>query len=271
MGFHCTAPASPLDTLIEKIWDWDMPAPGHYYERVLPLPGAALIINLHEDETRVYADDGTRQCMRSAGAVLGGPMRCSQIIDTAEQIRVMGVVFRPGGAYAFTGEDLAAMAGRDIDLHDLFGATADRLRQRLLETPTPAHRLELLEEWLRRRLRAPAPNPAIAHAIAALNRVPQVTHIPHVARAVGMSDSRFTTLFRRQVGMNPKHYARLMRFRAVIAHAHYRDAVDWSAVAADCGYCDQAHLSHEFRNFAGLTPSAFMASRGPHINHLPLD
>ena len=271
MGFHCSIPAPPLDALIEKIWDWDMPAPAHRYERVLPLPGAALIINLHEDETRVYADDATRRCTRSAAAVLGGPMLRSQIIDTAEQIRVMGVVFHPGGVHAFTAEDLAAMAGRDVDLHDLFGAAADRLRQRLLETPAPARRLELLEGWLRERLRVTAMSPAIGHAIAALNRVPQVTRIPLITRAIGLSDRRFTTAFRRQVGMNPKHYARLMRFRAVVAHAHYQPLVNWSAVAADCGYSDQAHLSHEFRSFAGVTPSAFMASRGPYINHLPLD
>jgi AraC-like DNA-binding protein len=271
MGFLCSIPAAPLDALIEKIWDWDMPAPAHRYERVLPLPGAALIINLHEDETRVYADDATRQCTRSAAAVLGGPMLRSQIIDTAEQIRVMGVVFRPGGVYAFTAEDLTGMAGRDVDLHDLFGVSADRLRERLLDTPAPAQRLALLERWLRQRLRMPAIDPAISHAIGALNRVPQVTCIPRIAQAIGMSDRRFTVQFGRQVGMKPKHYARLMRFRTVISHAHYQPAVNWSAVAADCGYADQAHLSHEFRSFAGMTPSAFMASRGPHINHLPLD
>jgi AraC-like DNA-binding protein len=271
MGFHCSIPASPLDALIEKIWDWDMPAPAHRYERVLPLPGAALIINLHEDETRVYADDATRHCTRSAAAVLGGPMLHSQIIDTAEQIRVMGVVFRPGGVHAFTAENLTGMAGRDVDLHDLFGVTVDRLRQRLLETQAPAQRLGLLEGWLRRRLRIPVMDPAISHAIDALSRVPQITGIPLIARAIGMSDRRFTLQFSRQVGMKPKHYARLMRFRAVIGHAHYQPAVNWSAVAADCGYSDQAHLSHEFRSFAGVTPSAFMASRGLHINHLPLD
>ncbi|MFZ0871658.1 MAG: helix-turn-helix domain-containing protein [Rhodanobacter sp.] len=271
MGFHCNIPAPPLDALVEKIWDWDMPAPAHRYERVLPLPGAALIINLHENETRVYADDATRRCTRSAAAVLGGPMLRSQIIDTAEQIRVMGVVFQPGGVHAFTAEDIAGIAGRDVDLHDLFGVTADRLRQRLLNTQAPARRLELLERWLRQRLRVPAIDPTIRRAIEALNRVPQVNGIPLIARAIGMSDRRLTMQFSRQVGMKPKHYARLMRFRAVISHAHYQPAVNWSVVAADCGYSDQAHLSHEFRSFAGVTPSAFMAGRGPHINHLPLD
>ena len=271
MGLQQRLPAPPLDAVIEKIWDWDMPPQAHRYERVLPQPGAALIINLAEDETRVYADDAMRRCTRSAAAVLGGPMLCSQIIDTAEQVRVMGVVFRPGGAHALCGEDMAAMAGRDIDLHDLFGACTDRLRQRLLESPAAAQRLTLLEGWLQQRLRADAVSPAIVHTLTLLQQFPQVPRIPRIAQAAGVSERRMLQLFRRQIGMTPKHYARLLRFRAVVAQAHRQPAVDWSALAADCGYCDQAHLSHEFRRFAGVSPSAFMASRGPHFNHLPLD
>lgn len=271
MGFQQSQPTAPLNGLIEKIWDWDMPPQSRRFERVLPLPGAALIINLHEDETRVYADDETRACTRSSGAILGGPMQRSQIIDTAEQVRVIGVVFRTGGARAFTGEDLSSTAGRDIDLHDLFGADAGRLRQRLLNTDAAVDRLALLERWLQRRLQPSAINPAIDHAVALLNNVPQVHRIPAIARTISLSERRFVQVFRRQVGMAPKQYARLMRFRAVIEHAHKQSFVDWSAVAVDCGYCDQAHLCHEFRQFAGITPTAFMQQRRPYINHLPLD
>ena len=84
MGFTQRRPAAPLDALIETIWDWDMPAAAHQFERVLPQPGAQLIINLCEDETRIYTDEPQRRCLRSSGSVLGGPRLISQIIDTAE-------------------------------------------------------------------------------------------------------------------------------------------------------------------------------------------
>ena len=61
MGFLQYLPQSPLDALTAKVWDWDMPPTAHRYERVLPQPGAQLIINLHEDETRVYTDDAARR------------------------------------------------------------------------------------------------------------------------------------------------------------------------------------------------------------------
>ncbi len=271
MGFHHCQPGPPLDALIAKVWDWDMPAAAHHYERVLPQPGAQLIINLHEDETRVYTDDDARRCIRSSGSVLGGPTLHSEIIDTAEQIRVMGVVFRPGGAHALTGEDATRLTGRDIDLADLFGRRATLLRQQLLETTSAHERLRTLAGWLRQLLRSTALEPAVTHALAALAELPQVTRIPWLARDAGLSERRFVLLFQRQVGMRPKHYARLMRFRAVVTQAQGQPTVNWSHVAADCGYCDQAHLTHEFRRFAGITPGAFMAARGPYPNHLPLD
>ncbi|MCX7512300.1 helix-turn-helix domain-containing protein [Frateuria sp. STR12] len=271
MAFHQRRPAPPLDALVETLWDWDMPPAPQQYERVLPQPGAQLIINLYEDQTRTYTDDAERRCLRASGSVLGGPQRCSQIIDTAEQIRVMGAVFRPGGAGALTGEDMGALDGRDVDLAGLFGHHATELRQRLLETPRPGHRLALLERWLQARVRLPRLEPCVAHALAWLERSPQAVRIGWLVRETGVSERRLGRLFRRQVGYGPKPYARLLRFRAVVAQAHGRPQVDWAGLAADGGYCDQAHLAHEFRRFAGITPGTFMTQQGPHLNHLALD
>ena len=148
MGHHVVVPSPPLDVLVSRPWDWDMPPAAHHFERVLPVPGAALIINLHENETRVYSDDADRRCLRAAASVIGGPCLRSQIIDTAEQVRVMGAVFHPGGAHAFTGEDHEALVGQDIGLEDIFGHSAHRLREQLLDTPCPHARLAILQQWL---------------------------------------------------------------------------------------------------------------------------
>ncbi|MEO6801483.1 MAG: helix-turn-helix domain-containing protein [Rhodanobacter sp.] len=271
MGFLQYLPEPPFDTLIAKVWDWDMPPAAHHYERVLPQPGAQLIINLHEDETRVYTDDAARRCIRSSASVLGGPALRSEIIDTSEQVRVMGVVFHGGGAHALTGEHAASLTGHDIDLEDLFGSAASLLREQLLEMENPPGRLRLLMQWLRRHMRSTSLHPAVSHALAVLARSPQIQRVRLLARDTELSERRLGALFQREVGMRPKHYARLLRFRTVVAQVHEQPSVNWSAVAADCGYCDQAHLTHEFRRFAGVTPAAFMAARGPYVNHLPLD
>jgi AraC-like DNA-binding protein len=248
-----------------------MPPSGMRYERILPTLGTALIINLFEDETRVYADDSTRSCARASGSVIGGPFDHSWIIDTAEQVRVMGVNFRPGGAHALVRVAVSELATRDVDLEDLFGGAARRLRLRLLETPCPFQRLALLADWLRGLAEEPHMDAVVAHAIQRLEAAPDVTRIRLLARDCGLSEKQLGKLFRRHVGMTPKRYARLLRFRGVAGQAHSSTEVDWSQLAIDGGYCDQAHLAHEFRRFAGITPSAFIAARGPYLNHLSLD
>jgi len=271
MGHHVVVPAPPLDAFVSHLWDWDMPPAEHHYERVLPVPGAALIINLHEDETRVYSDEPERRCTRAPAAVIGGPCLRSQIIDTAEQVRVMGVVFLPGGAHALTGEDHAVLAERDIGLEDLFGYSAHQLREELLNTADASTRLAVLERWLVARMRMPRLAPEVLYALDALGRGPQVARIGTLVKYTGLSEYRFGKLFRRQVGMGAKRYARLVRFRGVVDAVYRCAAVDWSGVAADGGYVDQAHLVREFRDFAGVTPTGFMAARGPYPNHLLLD
>jgi AraC-like DNA-binding protein len=271
MGHHVATPAPPLDALISRLWDWEMPPATHHYERVLPTPGAALIINLHENETRVYTDDAERRCLRAPAAVIGGPCVRSQIIDTAEQVHVMGVVFHPGGAHALTGEDHEALVQQDIGLEDIFGGSAHALREQLLNTPDAVQRLGVLEYWLRAHMRMAQLAPEVLQALDAIGRCPQVTRIGVLVRDTGLSEYRFGRLFRRQVGMGPKRYARLLRFRAVVETVYRSDRVDWSGVAADGGYGDQAHLVREFRDFSGMTPTAFMAARGPYLNHLPME
>ncbi|CAM5250578.1 hypothetical protein RLIN73S_06970 [Rhodanobacter lindaniclasticus] len=189
--------------------------------------------------------------------MLGGPTLRSEIIDTAEQIRVMGVVFHPGGAHVLTGEDATTLAGRDVDLGDVFGGAAARLRDQLLHTAAPCDRLRLLTRWLARRLRGNPVHPAIACALQRLAEQPQVQRIAPLVREAGLSERRFGMLFQRQVGMRPKHYARLLRFRAVVDHAQARPTVNWSQVAADGGYFEPASPTSSASSPASRPPRSW--------------
>ena len=269
MGFIALAPAPPLSRLVEMIWDWDMPPQPYRLERILPSADCQLVINLAEDESRVY--DDALHCRRFSAATFDGPSHRSFVIDTAEQVRVVGVVFRAGGAAPFFRERMDLLANDHVDLDALAGGEARTLRKRLLDATEAHARLQIVHDWLLAHAGAASPHPIVAHALRAFDAAPDVHRIGAIAAHCRLSPRRFGELFREQVGMSPKRYARLQRFRRVIARAHGQPRVDWAGIAADCGLHDQPHLVHEFRAFSGMTPSTYLARSGEWPAHVPLD
>lgn len=269
MGYAVIAPPAPLSDWIESIWDWDMPQQPHRFERMLPSACAQLTINLAEDETRVY--DDALNCKRNAGAALDGPSHRSFIIDTAEQVAVCGVVFKPGAAAPLFRQRMDTLANRQVDLDDLAPVRGRGLRLRLLEAGGATRRLAILQRWLSVLARDAEPLPGIGHALAALDAVPQVGRIGAIAADSGWSTRRFGELFRERVGMSPKRYARLQRFHRIVALTQRSGRVDWAGAAADGGFHDQPHLVREFRAFSGFSPTAYLAQRGLWPGHIPLE
>jgi AraC-like DNA-binding protein len=268
MGFIIRAPTAPLSQLVDTIWDWNLPRQAHRFDRMLPSACGQLVINLVEDESRVY--DASLRCRRFAGAAFDGPANRSFVIDTAEQVAVVGIVFRAGAAAPFFRERMDLVANDHVDLDALAGGAARGLRERLLEAGGPEARLRIVETWLREQAGVAERHPAVAHALRMLDDAPQVQRIGAVAAHCRLSPRRFGQLFREQVGMSPKRYARVQRFRRLVAQVHRNRAVDWAGLAADGGFHDQSHLVHEFHAFAGLTPTAYLAIRGQHAGHVPI-
>jgi AraC-like DNA-binding protein len=84
-----------------------------------------------------------------------------------------------------------------------------------------------------------------------------VPRVREIQRDSGLSHTRFIQLFREHVGLTPKLFCRVRRFRMALDRIQNGMPVNWAALATDCGYYDQAHLIHDFRAFAGLTPAQY--------------
>ena len=101
MYFHHRVPRPPLDSFVALIWLCRNEPRPIALERVLPTGAAQLIVNLKEDETRLYDPQDPLNVVTTDGTVLSGVQSRFQIIDTSEQEYVAGVAFRPGGSCRF--------------------------------------------------------------------------------------------------------------------------------------------------------------------------
>lgn len=194
------------------------------------------------------------------------------ILETASIQSVMGVVFRPGGARPFFDPPADDFYNRSVSLEEVWGCGSGKLRQQLLEATGQARRLRILEAELQRRLgQVTELHNAVRYALEEFGCDPDATRVSKVAGNAGLSRRRFSGLFREQVGLTPKLYCRLRRFQEVVRRIASGTPINCAQVSLDGGYYDQAHMAHEFREFSGVPPGAWLASERPFRNHAVID
>jgi AraC-like DNA-binding protein len=246
--------SGPLAPFVDFLWQSAGYAPAHGAERILPTGQMGLVLDVSG--------------VGNTPGVISGARACSFILDTSKPLSLLGVSFKAGGGYPFVGLPAGELKDLAVPLDALWGSRAEQLRTELLETRTAAHRFRILEEYLIRRLAlAPPRSPLVQFAIRAFQSSNDVS-VGQVVERTGSSARRIIAEFRGQVGLTPKAFCRLTRFRSVIRRVAAATGVDWSDVALSCGYYDQAHFIHEFREFAGVTPSSYLRCRTASANHL---
>jgi AraC-like DNA-binding protein len=128
--------------------------------------------------------------------------------------------------------------------------------------------MNVLEQTLRSAWKAPTRHSAITFALDSFMERPDMASIASMGDRTGLSAKRFIERFKTTVGVTPKHYCRILRFQRALAHAEEGRLVPWTRIAVDCGYFDQAHFIHDFRAFAGITPTGYEAGRTQFRNHV---
>lgn len=261
------APREPvLLPFIRAIWLFEGRF-AHAAERVLPELAGQLLINLDRDE--LSADAG-RGLERFRGATVAGPRATPLTIGTAQQRLIMGIAFRPGAIGPFIGVPAQELADRHVDLFDVWGRAADDLRERLLAEPRPERRVDLLESAARAHV-SPSARMGAREGLA-MTALSGGARVSDVAVTLGMTRGRLVERFKLQVGLTPKQFARVARLRRVVAALPQAAGPErsWASLALAHGYCDQAHLSREFRALANITPTEYLPRSPDELSHIPL-
>jgi AraC-like DNA-binding protein len=265
-------PSPPLSAYIEAFCfsDGDASLPPKM-ERCLPTGQVAVVVNLGHDTFRVANLQHADQFQRFHGSVFTGAFSQFCVLDTTTMVTTLSICFKPGGARLFLPMPAAELANQVVDLSCVFGTAAFDLREQLQAAQTNDDRVRILERFLLARLAwEQAPHPAVTFALISFQGEKERRSISEVTTQLGLSPKRFISLFEEAVGLTPKVFCRVLRFQEVLRQTTRGQPARWADLALDCGYFDQAHFIHDFQAFAGLTPSAYLAQRGEHHNHVPL-
>ena len=255
MKFVRYTPAQPLAQFVDLFWLCQRDALPHAKELALPTATVELVFEIREG---------------NESPVICGPHSRSFVLETAQPVSLLGVHFKPGGAFPFLGVPAGELHNTQVSLETIWGRKGAVVQSQLMEARAPADKFRILEQALIAQAgQALKRHPAVGFALERFH-IDTGASISSVVEETGFSARRFIQLFQDEVGLTPKLYRRVHRFQQVLNLVHHSQRVDWCHVALDCGYYDQAHCIHDFREFSGLNPSAYLRMRSEHLNHVPL-
>lgn len=218
------------------------------------LPGTGLVMGFQfSGAVNRYQDGGEQRLNRSGITGLhGAAVTFRSEAGTSSVL----VYFREAGATALFELPLHELFEQSLSLeHFMLRSELLLLEERLEEATKDVERVAVVEGFLLKRLKATAPDPFVARALALIHASKGCIRIDQLAERLHSSRSPLERRFRKAVGATAKQYAGIVRMKHVV-HAHAPGALLLDT-ALEAGFYDQAHFIKAFRSFTGETPQEF--------------
>jgi AraC-like DNA-binding protein len=233
----------------------------------LPSPALTVIIALEEPLDVGWLGDETSK--RPFWALASGLHTVPAAISYGRRQFGLQLGLTPAGARAIFGMPAAALADSLIDLGDLLGGAAGQLYDDVAAARSWAARFAALDRQLRalagaRRHPALRIRPEVDFAWARLRRTGGQLPVTELAGEAGWSRRHLSEQFRAEYGLAPKQAARVIRFQRSRSML-LRSPAGLADVAASCGYADQAHLTREWHDLAGYSPTGWRRQELPFL------
>ncbi len=236
------APA-PLRGQFGQLWQSQLPADASGSITVLP--------------------DGCVDILWRDGALfVVGPDRTAAHPQLAPGAQVLGARFRPGQASSALGIDLSGIVGQAVPLIE-FNARWAAQAAAWIGDAAPDQRLQRLADSLQRNMPAAVldEHTRRAHALFAYAARGDAS-IDALAAQLAMSPRTLRRFSQTQFGYGAKSLERILRLQRFLRCSQTQPAHSLAMLAVEAGYADQAHLSRDARELAGLTASALRQQWG---------
>ena len=190
-----------------------------------------------------------------------GPMTQARRIKSEQPTTVLGICFRPGGAYPFFSNPMSELRDFCVDIDDLWGTRGSDIMKRMqYDDTTMPDRIRRLETYLTGQLhKIEREDACVSDAVTVIDARCGRINIEDLADRVGLSNRQLERSFKERVGMSPKQLCRSLRFKSVFNQLKASPAVSWGETAAACGYYDQSHMIRDFKHYTGQSPAAYFA------------
>ena len=190
---------------------------------------------------------------------LGGTMTAYGVVSTPPGCTLIGIRFRPGGFFALYGTPMEEAVDGIIEFTDreLFSLM---MKEEGLAARLDAHFLAKVQSLSNMVVTG---HDFIAIYQSIYRSKGQVT-VEELSRDHHVSNRTMERIFKENVGISPKEFIKIVRFQEVLRRLRQIRPEEASSdrpeesllrIAFELGYYDHAHLTNEFKRYAGIRPS----------------
>ncbi len=259
------APGPALAAVVRCIWVCEDATPAMTPQPIVGDGCPELLV--HFGAPMLERGDDGRESLQPR-ALVAGQLTRALWLRPSGAVGVLGVRFHPWSAHRVIRKPLCELTDRRVALDTLMeGAPA--LVDSIRDCTDDAPRLAVAEAFIARRLAQAdcGDDPLVAKCVerlAAARAGPDgddsAVSIDTLARELRVNRRQLERRFAERVGVSPRALGGILRLRRFFDQLDFAGAPLADAALA-AGYYDQSHFAREFRRYAGLTATEFLATR----------
>jgi len=211
---------------------------------------------LYIDDPVKSQKDGETDFSIQPSSIIVGPQITRVNLIIGRIFRSACIGFHPGGLHRLLGIPMPEIFDEGFDGADLLGSEVNELTNRLKEMVGASAIRNHVEEFLLLKLDKLKSSLPFDEAMKELMRSNGTCSIESIASLSCLSLRQFERKCHERIGLPPKVFARLIRFSKAYRLRERQPGISWTKIAHECSYFDQMHLIRDFKEFAGITPSA---------------
>jgi len=267
MEFKYFSPSDILKPYIKCYYIFKSDSDIEFEDTVFPSGDMEVIFNLGEG---VWESSVENKFYRNPPIELWGQVTKPLAIKSKGRHTMLGIRFLTHSAGYFFNDEIGVFNNQVSDLGDIMGRPVKILHSQLLETTSLTRRIELIENFLLKRLAGSEKKSfridKVANILTSIKKNSEEDNIGIIASRHGITPRYLQKLIYQHTGLSPKSFNKINRFQLSL-RLITKNEQPFTSIAYDCGYFDQSHFIRDFKSFTGVTPSAYLENKFS-VNHV---
>jgi len=254
-------PPPILADFVKLIWIQEFDANGGFIppERIVTDGIVELVFHFGEPFLTHYPDNTVEK--QPTGFAIA-QLNKHILIQPRGKIGLIAVRFHPWGAYHFFDLPIREFSEKPISAKDIWRGHGSAIEEQILAAQDNEERLNIISGFLIEQLAAHHKRHAsVDDVIRLVQQSRGLLSIKELRTKTGFGERTLERAFLSTIGISPKQFSRITRFLNTCRFIKQQTHKSLTQITYECGYYDQAHLIHEFQQFAGITPKEFFASQ----------